>query len=89
MPTLLITRWNDDDSVLTITESTQVEDDDQAASDAPFEDAVEQDGADWGCAYDLDRHSDTVQRAYEEHAGQFGAVVEDDVEGFGPRASWP
>ncbi|MFI7089627.1 hypothetical protein ACIBUR_39335 [Streptomyces anulatus] len=84
MSTMLIGRWSDDDSVLTIVDSQQVRDGDQEAIDALFEDAAEREGADWGCAYDVDRHTDAVQRAYEEEARPFGAAVVDEVEGHTP-----
>ncbi|MEV1040515.1 hypothetical protein AB0J01_28275 [Streptomyces sp. NPDC050204] len=82
MATLLI--WTDDGTTLTIIESHQVEDGDQAAIDDLFDDAAERDGADNGCAFDVDRHSDAVQRAYEEYARPFGLTLVDDVEGHEP-----
>ena len=83
MSTLLIGRWSDDGRTLTITESHQVEDGDQAAIDAPTEPAFA-DGEDWACAFDVDWHSHAVQRAYEEFARDDGAHVEDVVQGHVP-----
>ncbi|TGB03220.1 hypothetical protein [Streptomyces sp. MZ04] len=82
MATLLI--WTDDGETLTIIDSHQVEDGDQAAIDELFEDAAERNGADNGCAFDVDRHSDAVQRAYEEYAQPLRLVLVDDVEGHKP-----
>lgn len=45
MATLLI--WTDDGTTLTIIDSHQVEDGDQATIDELFEDAAERDGASW------------------------------------------
>ncbi|WP_167163109.1 hypothetical protein [Streptomyces sp. MBT27] len=78
MSTLLI--WTEDDTTLTVTESHQVPDGDQDAIDDLFAD---RDDA-YGCAYDVDRHSDAVQRVYEEHARPSGLTVVDDVEGHEP-----
>ncbi|MFJ4342631.1 hypothetical protein [Streptomyces sp. NPDC088915] len=82
MATLLI--WTVDGTTLTIIDSQQVKDGDQAAIDALFKDAVERDGADNGCAFDVDWHSDAVQRTYEEYARPFGLALVDDVEGHTP-----
>ncbi|MEU0022064.1 hypothetical protein ABZ508_13590 [Streptomyces lavendulocolor] len=82
MATLLI--WTDDGTTLTIIDSHQVEDGDQATIDELFEDAAERDGADSGCAFDVDRHSDAVQRTYEEYARPFGLALVDAVEGHTP-----
>lgn len=83
MSTLLIGRWDRDEATLSITESHQVQDGDQAAISALVE-ASEADGGSWGCTFDVDRHRDAVQRAYEEFARPLGAEVIDDVEGYEP-----
>ena len=62
----------------------ELEPDQSAAIDALFEDAAESDGADNGCAFDVDRNRDAVQRVYEEYARPFGLAVVDDVEGHEP-----
>lgn len=82
MATMVI--WTDDGTTLTIIDSHQVEDGDQDAIDELFEDAAIRDGADNGCAFDVDRHCDAVQRTYEEYARPFGRVLVDDVEGHEP-----
>ncbi|MER7761542.1 hypothetical protein [Streptomyces sp. NPDC097619] len=82
MATLLI--WTDDGETLTVIGSHQVADGDQTAVDELFEDAAERDGADVGCAFDVDRHSAAVQRTYEEFARPFGLVLVDAVEGHQP-----
>lgn len=84
MAVLLIGRWDDDGTTLTITESHQVPDGDQDAADRLFGEALESGTGDWACAYDVDRHRDAVQRAYEEAARLAGADIEDDVEHFEP-----
>ncbi|GAA1193498.1 hypothetical protein [Streptomyces rhizosphaericus] len=83
MAVLLIGRW-DDETTLTIIESHQVPDGDQNAIDWLFREALESGTGDWACAYDVDRHHDAVQRAYEETARPAGADIEDDVEYFEP-----
>jgi hypothetical protein len=80
--TLLIGR-RDGDQTLTITESHQVEDGDQVAIDALVGPAFAA-GANWAYEYDVDRHSDAVQRAYEEAVRDYGAQLIDDVEGHEP-----
>ncbi|WP_328373493.1 hypothetical protein OG800_50405 (plasmid) [Streptomyces sp. NBC_00445] len=87
MAVLLIGRWDDAETSLTITDSHQIEDGDQAAIDLLFGEALDAGDSDWACAYDVDQHHDAVQRAYEEHAQPFGAVVQDDAEGFEPTTS--
>ncbi|MEU7228855.1 hypothetical protein [Streptomyces chrestomyceticus] len=82
MATLLI--WTDDGATLTVIDAHQVEDGDQAAIDALFEDAAEHDGADNACAWDVDWHSHAVDALYEEYARPFGLTVVDDVEGYEP-----
>lgn len=84
MAIMLIGRWSDDDRTLTITDSQWVADSDQAAIDALFKEAQEAEGADWGYTFDEDHHYKAVQRAYEECARDFGAVIEDEVEGCTP-----
>ncbi|MEU6350084.1 hypothetical protein ABZ896_12225 [Streptomyces sp. NPDC047072] len=81
---LLIGRWDDEETTLTVTASHLVADGDQAAIDRLFREAQNSGDDNWACAYDVDRHPDAVRRAYEEHAHPFDAVVEDDVEGFEP-----
>ncbi|MGW7196171.1 hypothetical protein [Streptomyces chryseus] len=83
MSTLLIGLW-DDDTTLTITESHQVEDGDQVAIDALVQPAFDSGEANWAWEYDVDRHSDAVQRAYEEAARDVGALLVDEAEGFEP-----
>ncbi|MFD0352950.1 hypothetical protein ACFVHW_04260 [Streptomyces sp. NPDC127110] len=81
MSTLLIGRWSDDGHTLHITESHQVEDGDQDAIDHLTGPAFS-DGADWAVEFDVDRHEDAVQRAYDEYAHPNALV--DDVDGFEP-----
>ncbi|MFI7089488.1 hypothetical protein ACIBUR_38620 [Streptomyces anulatus] len=83
MSTLLIGRWDRDQTALSITESHQIQDGDQAAIKALVE-AAEADGGNWGCTFDVDRHRIAVQRAYEEFAQPLDAEVIDDVEGYEP-----
>ncbi len=78
MATLLT--WTEDDTTLTVTESHQVPDGDQAAIDDLFGDRNDA----YGCAFDVDWHSDAVQSVYEGYARPFGLTVVDDVEGHGP-----
>ncbi|MEV8336760.1 hypothetical protein [Streptomyces niveus] len=83
MSTLLIGHWDYDGRTLTITESHEVEDGDQATMDALTGPAFVQ-GAGWACEFDVDRHCDAVQRAYEEYAHDDGSAIEDDVEHVEP-----
>lgn len=86
MSVLLIGRWSDGETTLTIIESHQVPDGDQDAIDRLFGEALESGTGDWACAYDVDWHHDAVQRTYEETARPAGADIEDDVEHFEPVA---
>ncbi|MFI0742447.1 hypothetical protein ACH4PU_30875 [Streptomyces sp. NPDC021100] len=81
---MLLGQWNDEHATLTITETHQIADGDQNAIDTTFQEAHEAGDADWACAFDVDRHSDAVQRAYEEYAREAGLRVVDDVEGHEP-----
>ncbi|AWI32634.1 hypothetical protein [Streptomyces tirandamycinicus] len=85
MSTLLLGRW-DHGGNLVITESHQVEDGDQATIDALVEDQDDADSMAWSCAFDVDRHADAVQRAFEEYVrdGFDAEGLIDEVEGFEP-----
>ncbi|MEV1040514.1 hypothetical protein AB0J01_28270 [Streptomyces sp. NPDC050204] len=87
MSTLLIGRW-DGDHTLTITESHHVEVGDQAAVNEFVEPAFAN-GADWACTFGVKRHKSAVQCAYEQHARDKGARVQDDVRGFKPVTNRP
>jgi len=80
--TLLIGHWSEGPS-LTITESHQVEDGDQAAIDALTAPAFAA-GSDWACEFPDHRHRHAVQLAYERYARDEDVELVDDVEGVEP-----
>ncbi|MEU5430802.1 hypothetical protein AB0H73_35090 [Streptomyces olivoreticuli] len=84
MAVALIGRWNGDGD-LVIEESHAVEDGDRAGIDALVLPHTGTDGF-WACEFLVDRHSDAVQRAYEEFARDEGGDVVDEAEGFEPVA---
>ncbi|GAA3087309.1 hypothetical protein GCM10020000_87670 [Streptomyces olivoverticillatus] len=85
MAVVLIGRWSGDGD-LVVEESHAVEDGDRAGIDALVLPRASADGF-WACEFLVDRHSDAVQRAYEEFARDAGAGVVDEVEGFEPEAA--
>ncbi|MFJ8677353.1 hypothetical protein [Streptomyces sp. NPDC093589] len=83
MSTLLLGRM-DHGGTLVIEESHQIEDDDQDTIDALVVGQDNSDSMAWACEFDVDRHSDAVQRAYEEYVRDEGGRLIDDVEGYEP-----
>ncbi|MEU5958274.1 hypothetical protein [Streptomyces sp. NPDC047525] len=84
MPILLPGRC-DTAGNLVIEESHRVEDDDQAAIDARALQHYETYGTAWASSYDVDRHGDAVQRAYDEYVSHDeGARLIDKVDGHEP-----
>ncbi|MEU5476896.1 hypothetical protein [Streptomyces mirabilis] len=83
MSTLLLGRW-DHSGNLVIEESHKVEDGDQATIDGLVDDQDNSDSNAWSCEFDVDRHSDAVQSAYEEYVRDEGTRLVDKAEGFEP-----
>lgn len=82
MSTLLLGRWNHSGN-LVITASHQIADGDQEAIDALVH--AQADTSPWACAFDVDRHADAVQRAYEEYVrDDDDADLVDEAQGFEP-----
>ncbi|GBQ04371.1 hypothetical protein SSP531S_58650 [Streptomyces spongiicola] len=69
---------------LVIEESLTFEDDDQKSMDAVVAEQDNEDGMAWACSFLVDRHSDAVQRAYEEYVNDAGGQLIDEAEGFEP-----
>ncbi|MEJ8654669.1 hypothetical protein WKI65_43225 [Streptomyces sp. MS1.AVA.3] len=82
MSTLLLGRW-DWGGDLVIEESHQIEDGD-AAADALVEGQDDERNDAWACTFDVDRHSDAVQCAYEEYVAHEGTRLIDEVDGYEP-----
>ncbi|MFD3422617.1 hypothetical protein [Streptomyces decoyicus] len=83
MFTLLLGRW-DHGGNLVIEESHQILVVDQATAEALVDDQDNENCDAWACAFDVDRHSDAVQRAYEEYVAHEGTRLIDEAEGFEP-----
>lgn len=83
MSTLLLGRW-DNGGNLVIEESHQIEDGDQTTADALVDGQDDENNDAWAAEFDVDRHSDAVQRAYEEYVADEGTRLIDEAEGFEP-----
>ncbi|MGA5411638.1 hypothetical protein ACPCSC_30825 [Streptomyces lavendulocolor] len=83
MSVLLLGRW-DLGGNLVIEESHQIEDGDQATADALVDDQGDENNDAWAAEFDVDRHSDAIQRAYEEYVADEGTRLIDEVEGHEP-----
>ncbi|MGW7090017.1 hypothetical protein ACWGH2_41910 [Streptomyces sp. NPDC054871] len=83
MSTLLLGRWDSGGNLL-IEESHQIEDGDQAHADALVDEQDNEHNDAWADQFDVDRHSNAVQLAYEQYVAHEGTRLIDKVDGFEP-----
>ncbi|MEW2434387.1 hypothetical protein AB0952_09405 [Streptomyces caniferus] len=83
MSTLLLGRW-DSGGNLVIEESHQIEDGDQTAVCTLVDEQDNENNDAWAGEFDVDRHRDAVQRAYEEYVAHEGTRLIDEAEGHEP-----
>ncbi|MEU1221314.1 hypothetical protein [Streptomyces microflavus] len=83
MSTLLLGRW-DGSGNLVINESHQIKNGDDDAAEALVNGQDDKRHDAWAAEFDVDRHSDAVQRAYEEYVAHEGTRLIDEAEGFEP-----
>ncbi|MEE1838179.1 hypothetical protein [Streptomyces sp. SP17KL33] len=81
---ILLLGHYDHGGTLVVTESLEFEDDDEESMAAESEKHYGGRDTAWACSFAVDRHSDAVQRAYDEYVRGSGDGFLDEAEGFEP-----